>query len=168
MELISALGIDWHVLTAQLINYGILFVALSVLLYKPVLKLLDDRRERIAKSMEDAKKIDQKLKEIEKERESMMKQLDQKSSALLAEAKKQADGARVDMVAAAKSEAENMLERGRKQLEDERRKMVSDLEKTVARVGVELASRILQREFSAEDQKRIVSSFEKDLPSLIR
>ena len=98
----------------------------------------------------------------------MMKQLDQKSSALLAEAKKQADGARVDMVAAAKSEAENMLERGRKQLEDERRKMVSDLEKTVARVGVELASRILQREFSAEDQKRIVSSFEKDLPSLIR
>lgn len=168
MELISALGIDWHVLTAQLINYGILFVALSVLLYKPVLKLLDDRRERIAKSMEDAKKIDQKLKEIEKERESMMKQLDQKSSALLSEAKKQADGAKAEMVAAAKNETESMLERGRKQLEDERRRMVSDLEKTVAKVGVELASRILQREFNPEDQKRIVSSLEKDLHSLIK
>lgn len=168
MELLSALGIDWHVLTAQLINYGILFVALSVLLYKPVLKLLDERRERIAKSMEDAKKIDQKLREIEKERESMMKQLDQKSSVLLAEAKKQADSSRVEMVAAAKSEAESMLERGRKQLEDERRRMVSDLEKTVAKVGVELAGKILQREFSPEDQKRIVSSLEKDLPSLIK
>lgn len=168
MALISALGIDWHVLTAQLINYGILFVALSVLLYKPVLKLLDERREKIAKSMEDAKKIDQKLKEIEKERESMMRDLDQKSSALLSEAKKQADSARAEMVAAAKHEAEGMLERGKKQLEDERRKMVSDLEKTVAKIGVDLAGKILQREFGPDDQKRIISSLEKDLPSLIR
>lgn len=168
MELFSVLGVDWHTLVAQLINYGILLVALSVLLYKPILKLLDDRRERIAKSMEDAKRIEQKLKEIEKERESMMKQLDQKSSALLNEAKKQAESAKTEMVAAAKNEADAMLERGRKQLEDERRKMVSDLEKTVARVGVELAGKILQREFSPEDQKRIVSSLEKDLPSLIK
>ena len=168
MELISALGIDWHVLVAQLINYGILFTALSVLLYKPILKLLDERREKIAKSMEDAKRIDQKLKEIEKEREAMMRELDQKSSALLAEAKKQAEGARAEMVAAAKSEADAILERSRKQLEDERRRMVSDLEKTVARVGVELAGKILQREFSPDDQKRILSSFEKDLPSLIK
>ncbi len=168
MELLSALGIDWQVLTAQLINYGILLVALSVLLYRPILKLLDERRERIAKSMEDAKKIDQKLKEIEKERQQVMRELDAKASALLADAKKQAEGAKAEMVASTQKEVEGLLERGRKQLEDERRRMVTDLEKTVASVSVELAGKILQREFTPDDQKRIVSGLSKDIPSLIR
>lgn len=168
MELLSALGIDWQVLTAQLINYGILLVALSVLLYRPILKLLDERRERIAKAMEDAKKIDQKLKEIEKERQQVMKELDAKASVILADAKKQAEGAKAEMVTATQREVDGLLERGRKQLEDERRRMVTDLEKTVASVSVELAGKILQREFTPDDQKRIVSGLSKDLPSLIR
>lgn len=168
MELLSTLGVQWNTLIAQLINYGILLVALTVLLYKPILKLLDERRDRIAKSMEESKKIEQQLKEMEKSRQAAMKELDQKASALLADAKKQADGSRAEMMKAAEQEVAALMERGKKQLEDEKRKMVADLEKTVAKASVTLAGKILEREFSPADQTRLLSTLQKDIPALIQ
>lgn len=168
MELLNALGIDLGVLISQLINYGILLVALTVLLYRPILRLLDERRARIAKSMEDSKKIEHQLKEMEVSRKAAMKELDQKSVALLAEAKKQADASRSELMKTAEQEVSALLERGKKQLEDEKRKMVADLEKTVAKASVTLAGKILEKEFSTADQTRLLSSLQKDIPALIK
>lgn len=168
MELLSALGIDLGVLISQLINYGILLIALTVLLYRPILKLLDERRDRIAKSMEDSKKIEHQLKEMEKSRSAAMKELDAKASAILADAKKQADSSRAEMMKAAEQEVASLLERGKKQLEDEKRKMVADLEKTVAKASVTLAGKILEKEFSSADQTRLLGTLQKDIPALIQ
>jgi F-type H+-transporting ATPase subunit b len=168
MEIINTLGINWAVLVAQMVNYGILLAALTFLLYKPVLKVLDDRRNRITQSMEDSKKIEQQLKEMEKSRVAAMKELDQKASAILADAKKQADASKAEMMKAAEQEVASLLERGKKQLEDEKRKMVSDLEKTVAKASVTLAGKILEKEFTSADQTRLLGSLQKDIPALIQ
>ena len=168
MELLSTLGLNWSALVAQLINYGILLVALTFLLYRPILRLLDERSARIAKSMEDSKKIEQKLKDIEKDRAAAMKELDQKASAILAEAKKQADVSKSEMMQGAQQEVSALLERGKKQLEDEKRKMVADLEKTVAKATVTLAGKILEREFTPADQTRLIGTLQKDIPALIK
>ncbi len=168
MEILNTLGINWGVLVAQMVNYGILLVALTVLLYRPILKLLDERRDRIAKSMEDARKIEHQLKEMETSRKASMKELDQKSSALLAEAKRQADMSRTELMKAAEQEVASLLERGKQQLEEEKRKMLSDLEKTVAKATVTLAGKILEREFTAADQTRLIGSLQKDIPALIK
>jgi len=151
-----------------MVNYGILLAALTFLLYKPVLKVLDDRRNRITQSMEDSKKIEQQLKEMEKSRVAAMKELDQKASAILADAKKQADASKAEMMKAAEQEVASLLERGKKQLEDEKRKMVSDLEKTVAKASVTLAGKILEKEFTSADQTRLLGSLQKDIPALIQ
>ena len=168
MELLSTLGLNWSALVAQLINYGILLVALTFLLYRPILRLLDERSARIAKSMEDSKKIEQKLKDIEKDRAAAMKELDQKASAILAEAKKQADVSKAEMMQSAQQEVSALLERGKKQLEDEKRKMVADLEKTVAKATVTLAGKILEREFTPADQTRLIGTLQQDIPALIK
>jgi F-type H+-transporting ATPase subunit b len=65
MELLTTLGIDWQLLLVQLLNFGILIVVLSVLLYRPVIRMIDDRRERIRKSMEDTKVIENQRRELE-------------------------------------------------------------------------------------------------------
>lgn len=168
MEIINTLGINVGVIVAQMVNYGILLAALTFLLYKPVLKILDERRNRIAKSMEDSRTIEHQLKEMEKSRAAAMKELDAKASAILADTKKQADGSRSEMLKAAEQEVAVLLERGKKQLEDEKRKMVADLEKTVAKASVTLAGKILEKEFSAADQTRLLSNLQKDIPALIR
>ena len=47
MELFAKLGIDWRLLIAQLVNFVILFTALTFLLYKPLIAALDKRRAKV-------------------------------------------------------------------------------------------------------------------------
>jgi F-type H+-transporting ATPase subunit b len=168
MELLNTLGVNWTMLVAQLLNFGILLVALTYLLYKPVLKLIDERRERIRQSMEHAEKLEVQVQEMEKERKKRMKELDDQAKTFLEQAREQAEGTKKQILDGAKAEVDQMLEKGRKQLHDEKQKLLTDLQKTVSSVSVSLAEKILEREFSDADQKRMLSELERDVPSLIK
>ncbi len=168
MEILKTLGINWTTLVAQMVNFGILLAALMFLLYRPIMRLLDERRERIEKSMNDAKKISEQVKQMEQSQAKAMKDMDAKASAILAEAKKQAEASKAQILAVAQSETDAFVKKGREQLENDRRSMVADLEKSVAALTVKLAGKVLQREFTDTDQKRMLTSLEKDIPSLIK
>lgn len=168
MEIIHTLGINWMTLTAQLVNFGILLTVLTYFLYRPILRVLDERREKIAHSLDEAKSVTEQMKALKAEQATAMKALDAKHASLLAEAKKEAEKTKAELIAAADKEAKALLERGREQLQSERSKMVADLGKTVAMLSVKIAGKILEKEFSDADQKRILTSLEKDVPSLIR
>lgn len=168
MELIAKLGIDWQVLVAQLINFGILIVALSYFVYRPVIRLLDDRRERIRKSMEDAKQIENQRREIDQFRAQQMRKIDQECGKFLEAAKTQAEHAKKEILAGAAKEAEQMLAKARKQTEDERSRLFQEAQEALAGVIVQMTGKILQREFTDADQKRLLGSVKKELPSLVR
>jgi len=53
-ELFSAFGIEWELLIAQAVNFAIVLVALWYFLYKPVLTMLEKRKEVVAQGVEDA------------------------------------------------------------------------------------------------------------------
>lgn len=57
MELFNALGVDLKILFAQLVNFAILFFVLYKFAYKPLLKLIDDRKDMIEDGVLNAKKI---------------------------------------------------------------------------------------------------------------
>lgn len=168
MEMFNTLGIDVGMLIAQAINFAILLGVLSWLLYRPVLKVIDERRGRIQKSVDHAKKLEHEVAQMEKERKKRMKEMDDQAKDFLAQTKNQAEGMKKEILDGAKAEVTQLLEKGRKQLEDERRKLVGDLKNTVTSVSVQLASKILEREFSSADQAKVLSNLERDLPSLIK
>lgn len=168
MELFSTLGVNWMMLLAQLINFGILLAALTVLVYRPVLKLLDERRERVRKSMDDAARLESQVKEMEIARGEKLKSLDAEAKQFLDKAKEQAEHTKKEILADAQKQVEELLAKGKDQLASERTKMLGDLQSMVTRISVDLAGRIIQREFSDQDQKKLLSSLEKDLPSLIK
>lgn len=64
MELLSSLGVEWKLLTAQIVNFGILVFVLYKLVYKPMLKVLDDRARMVKDATEKSSSIDSKLDEI--------------------------------------------------------------------------------------------------------
>jgi F-type H+-transporting ATPase subunit b len=82
-QLFEAFGIDWKLLLAQAVNFGVLFIALTYLLYKPVMKTLEERQQKVAKGVEDAEratemlataggKASEKVHEAEKEAEGIV------------------------------------------------------------------------------------------------
>src|SRR3989344_1626514 len=86
-EIIKAFGIDWRLLTIQLINFGLLMFLLYRFLYKPILKLLDERKNKIAKGVHDAEAAERTLGEIERERSVKIVQAEKEADTLIEHAR---------------------------------------------------------------------------------
>lgn len=168
MELLAKLGIDWKLLIAQVVNFTILVGVLTYFIYRPLLSLLDERREKIRQSMEDVKRIAKQKEEMEKIRAEHLKNIDQEAGVMLKSAKDQAEKMKQEVLSSAQKEAAHILERGAKELADERARVFAEVQGSLAGIILSMTEKILQREFSPGDQARILEQLERDIPSLVR
>ncbi len=168
MELLAKLGINWQLLLAQIVNFVIVLGVLTYFVYRPLLDLIDRRRERIAKAMEDAKRIEGQKKEMDALRVEQLKKIDQEAGEMLERAKKHAEATGKEILEAAHAEAREMLEKARRQLDEERAQALQEVHQTVSSVILQLTEKILEREFTPEDEKRITAALAKELPMLLR
>lgn len=165
MELITKLGIDWKLIAAQIVNFAILFWVLKRFAFKPLLELLENRRTMIAKSVEDSQKAEKLLMDIEKTRMEAIEKIKMQSLEMTEKASKQAEAVKQEILQSGKKEVELIFHQAKAQIELEKQKMLKDVEHEVARLIVMGAAKILEKEFSDADQKRLmesaVSSFRK-------
>lgn len=167
-QLLEKLGINWGLLIAQIVNFMIVLGLLSYFVYRPFLNLLDARRERVRKAMEDSKRIEDQMKEFEALRLEEMKKLDREGGEYLDKMRRKADELQEQMIATATKEAEAIVANAHKRAEDERKKMFEEVMKTVHTVVIRMTEKILEREFSDADQKRIMASLEDSLPTMLK
>ena len=66
-QLISTFGIDWRLLLVQSVNFGLLLLVLWRFVYRPVLAMIDERREKIAEGVQKAEAADRRLAEADEE-----------------------------------------------------------------------------------------------------
>lgn len=166
--ILQTLGIDWQILLAQVINFVIVMVLLAKFVYKPLLKLIDDRREAVKRSMEQVAEIERQKQESESSRQATLLKADQEAGAILARAKADAEEMKAKILASAQTEADQIRIKGEQQLEDERTHVFHDVQDTMAKVVITLSERIIRREFSDADQKRLMKDLETELPKLLK
>ena len=82
-ELIHNLGIDWKVLIAQIVNFAILLFLLKKFAYKPILKILNERRQKIEEAIERSKSVDLRMQEIETLKQQVLDQARKESESIL-------------------------------------------------------------------------------------
>jgi len=82
-QLISQLGIDWHLLLSQAVNFALLLIALRVFAYKPLLKLMHDRRTRIEEGLTKAEEADRRLLEAEEMKKEKIHEGEAKAVAIV-------------------------------------------------------------------------------------
>lgn len=163
MELFAKLGIDWKLLIAQTINFFILLFVLFKFVYKPVLNVLDKRSKTIEKGISDAKKSEEKLQEIEKMREQRMAETSKEIGRLLDQAKRDAEEAKKDLIAVAAAQADELLRRAKLQMEEQKRVMIEEVKAEVTGFIIRASGKILEREFSSADQKRLADAISKEM-----
>ena len=86
-EIARTFGVNWPHLTAQVISFGIVCAMLYWLAYKPVLRMLDERRQQIALGLANTEKINAALAGIEAQRQSVMTDAQAQAAQFLAEAR---------------------------------------------------------------------------------
>src|SRR5512134_210093 len=82
-KIATTFGVDWPHLLAQIVSFGIVCVVLYVLAYKPILRILDARRQQIASGLANAEKIKAELTRIEAERQQVLMKADDEGKRLI-------------------------------------------------------------------------------------
>lgn len=87
-ELVHQLGLDWKLLLSQGVNFLILLISLTFLVYKPLIKIIGERRKKIEFGLAGAEKAEIKLKEIEKLKDEKLAEADKAALKIIDEAEK--------------------------------------------------------------------------------
>jgi F-type H+-transporting ATPase subunit b len=82
-QLLSQLGINWELLISQAVNFALLLIVLRIFVYKPLLKLLHDRRARIQEGLTKADEADRRLHEVDEIGKHKVREAEDKAIAIL-------------------------------------------------------------------------------------
>ena len=143
-SLLDAFGINGPLLLAQLVNFGVLFVALTWLLYKPVMKTLDERRAKIAQGVEDAEKATQKLAAADGEASGIVRTAETEADSIVASAREMAGTEKSRIVKEAEARAAQVALDADARAEETAAKALRASEREIARLAVLAAEKVLR------------------------
>jgi F-type H+-transporting ATPase subunit b len=154
-QIASTFGVDWPHLGAQIVSFGIVCVVLYLLAYKPILRMLNARREQIASGLANAEKIKRELDRIEQERVNVLMKADAEGKQLIEEARAAAARLQVQETQKATASAEQIVVRAREATERERAQMLAQLKQEVGRLVVQTTASVTGKVLTAEDHQRL-------------
>ncbi|MEK7531006.1 MAG: F0F1 ATP synthase subunit B [Patescibacteria group bacterium] len=143
-QLIDVFGIDWKLLIAQVVNFLILLGVLSYFLYRPVMKVLSERRDFIEKGVRDAEAASHQLTTASAEATTIVSGANKDADAIVARAKEEAAKERAAELRIAGERAEALVREAQMEADEAKRRALKDAEKEIAQSAVLAAERILR------------------------
>ena len=158
----EALGINLPGLITQIISFLILLFVLSKLLYKPVIKMLDERAERIKTSLSAAEKANEdaalSAEKIEKELISAR----QEGQKIIDQAKKLSEEFKDKGKSKALEEIESLIEKSKSDLEKETRVAINELRKNFSALVLETAEKVVDKEIDENTHSKLIEKVLKE------
>jgi F-type H+-transporting ATPase subunit b len=163
MEILTSLGIDPAIILAQAINFFVLLAILSFFVYKPILKLLDERKERIAKAEEHAQLIEDKLARVEELNQKELHKAQAKSKEIIAAAKESANEQGEELINNAKNKVNKIVEEGRAVIARERNNAAKEIQLEVSKIVLLATEKLLSREVQIADQNKFIDEAVREI-----
>lgn len=156
----DALGIEWTLLLAQIVNFGILIILLRMFLYQPVLKMLNARKERIAQSMKDAERVSAAAREAEQEKSKVLEQARREAQEIRAQATRDAEKIAQDVRGRAEQEATEIRMKAQADAAKQVELALADANKQIVDLAIMATEKLLGRELANKaEQQRFVAEF---------
>lgn len=160
---LEMLGIQWQKLLVQGIDFAVALVVLWMFVYKPIFKILDARKAKIAEGIANAEKIKIQLAQTEADRQKTLAEAGDLANKIIADAR--AAVARVTEVETQKAvtAAEQIVAKAREAAAQERAAMLAELKREVGRLVVQTTTTVTGKVLTADDQKRLAEETQKQL-----
>jgi F-type H+-transporting ATPase subunit b len=133
-EIAHSLGIEWKLLIAQIINFGILAFVLFKLVYKPLLRVLDDRTAMVKDAAEKSSSIEAKLQELKVLEEKVLAEARANGAKLLKDAEISAKELRSKLEIDAHNHAEKIVKEAEARLLADQSKRDAEIRKEIISV----------------------------------
>jgi F-type H+-transporting ATPase subunit b len=148
-------GANWWLLLSQGISFSIVAFLLQKFAYKPILSVLEERRQRIQEGLENADKIKRQLADAEVRYQEILTQANAEAQKMIEEARQSAATLSDRRTQQAISEAEQILGKAREAAQIEHDRMLADLKREVGRLVIHTTTKVTGKILTPDDQKRI-------------
>ncbi|MGD1083971.1 MAG: F0F1 ATP synthase subunit B [Verrucomicrobiota bacterium] len=162
-DIAQRFGLDWAHFIAQVVSFSLVAILLRIFAYKPILKVLADRRQRIADSLADADKIKEELARTEAMKQETLDKAGAQATKLIEEAREAAGRVREEETQKAIAQAEQIIAKAREATALERARMLVELKREVGLLVVRTTSAVTGKILTAEDQQRLAEETRRQL-----
>ncbi len=146
----------------QLFMFLILLALLKKFAWGPLMGVMKKREEYIANEIKAAEQSRSEAKNLLEEQRKLLKEAREQAQQMIENAKKQGEAQREEIISLAREEAERMKEQARMEIEQQRDKAVSAIREQVAALSVMIASKVIEKELTLEDQEKLINEYIKE------
>jgi F-type H+-transporting ATPase subunit b len=156
-------GVDWSHLLAQVISFCIVCAILYRFAYRPVLTMLEERRQQIVQGLANAEKIKGELAQTEARRQQILTQANAEANRLIEEGHTAAARVQEQETKKAMTAAEQIIAKSREAAAQDYARMLVELKREIGRLVVHTTAAVTGKILTPEDQRRLAEETAKEV-----
>ena len=154
--LAGSLGINAKLFFAQLINFAIVFFILWKLVFKNIIKTLNERQKKIEDSLKNAARVEETLARSETDYKQKMKEAELSARSLIKEAEEKALQTAAKIKEKTKEEINQTLIQAKEMINSERNEMIKEVKTVIADMVVATTEKILREKLTSVKDKQLI------------
>jgi F-type H+-transporting ATPase subunit b len=139
-----------------IVTFLVLLTLLAKFAWEPLLKALEQRQASIRKSLDDAALAQKQLAEMQQQSEKIIREARVEADAIISRSRGDAERVREEMKQKARAEADTIVKGAERQIQLETGRALQQIRREAADLSVLIASKIIQRNLSKEDNERLI------------
>ena len=151
-----------------IVTFLVLVAALAKFAWRPLLEALERRQDQIRKSLDDAQKAKQELEKLNVESQRILAAARTEAEQILSNTRSDANRFREELKQKAQVEAAGIVKNAEKQIELETARALQQIRQEAVELSVTIASKLLQRNVSKDDNLRLIEDTFKSIESTER
>ncbi|HHW89368.1 MAG TPA: F0F1 ATP synthase subunit B [Clostridiales bacterium] len=154
--IIESLGLSWQEMLFYAINLVILIVAIRFLVYKPVKKIVDNRKEQLELLFVENERLNKEALELKKNHEKALRQTRQEVAKMTEEITKNAKLKSQEIIEQAQKKAQEIIQKAKKEMDEEKARALNACKQQVPIISMDIARQIVQRELNEQDHQKLI------------
>jgi len=142
----------------QIINFSVVVGALTFLLYKPVLKIFDERARRIEEGQKAAEKAIETQEQIEEMKAKAQKEIQKERAQIIEEAQAEAKKRKTAAIAEAKKEAQAEVEKLKTGWQEEKEQLIKNTRNEMTEAVIKATQVVIGSALDTKEQKKLIDS----------
>jgi F-type H+-transporting ATPase subunit b len=155
----GTLGLNWSGFLWQLVNFLVLLVLLRLVLYKPVVRMLDERARRVRESLEQADTVRRQAEQAEADRQALLAETRQQAQEIRARADADAKRIIAEAEARAREQADRILAEAESARKTSEAQMLADVRRQIGELVVSGVDRVTRGALDPQAQRQLVQQF---------
>jgi F-type H+-transporting ATPase subunit b len=152
-EILDIFGIDWRLLLIQAINFAIVLAALWYFLYRPIMRIVEQRQQRIEQGIQDAEAAAAEREEIARHRDEQLASARSEADEIVNAAKERGQEREREILREAEERRNQIINDAQERADAERERAIEESKREIAKLAVLSAEKVLRESKTANTEQ---------------